>query len=206
MSLLFDGIKIGLILCFLLGPIFFTLIQTGVEEGVRAGIMVGLGIWISDLLFIVGTFWGLSYLNKIVHWNGFELYLGIAGSIILALFGILTFFSKPPAMYQPAAKRFTSWFSLWVKGFLINTVNPFTVFFWIGLMSPILLKDKMGSAEAFLFFGGILTTIVITDFLKVLMAKKIRRWLRPLHLLWIRKISGLALLVFGAVLILRVLF
>ena len=60
MNILIEGIKVGLILCFLIGPIFFALVQTGVEEGLRAGTAVGLGIWISDLIFILGVYRGIS--------------------------------------------------------------------------------------------------------------------------------------------------
>jgi threonine/homoserine/homoserine lactone efflux protein len=50
-----------------------------------------------------------------------------------------------------------------------------------------------------------LGTIVVTDLLKVLLAKRIRYSLRPVHLLWLRRISGAALIAFGVVLLVRVL-
>lgn len=207
MNLLLDGIKVGLILCFMIGPIFFALVQTGVEQGVRAGTAVGLGIWISDLLFMLGVFWGISYISRLANWDNFSFALGLGGSVVLVLFGAGALLKGPTFEYYhfPGTRRVSSYFSLFSKGFLINTVNPFTVFFWMGLMSTVILKNQLHGSGATLYFGGILGTVVITDFVKILSAKKIRQVLRPVHLLWLRRISGTALILFGLVLLVRAL-
>ncbi len=207
MNLLFDGIKIGLALSLLVGPIFFALIQTGIEEGTKAGAAVGFGIWISDLLFIVGVSWGLTHIQMEVDGGKFAFYLGLTGSLILSGFGLWTLLSKPDV--KPYARfkamRSSSYWVLWLKGFLINTMNPFTLFFWIGVSSTVVFKSGLGGSQAPLFFIGILGTIVATDMTKVLLAKKIRRFLRPVHFFWLRRISGVALLAFGMVLLVRVI-
>ncbi|MCB9295918.1 MAG: LysE family transporter [Lewinellaceae bacterium] len=209
MDLIFNGIKLGLILAILVGPIFFALIQAGVEQGIRAGTMVGLGIWISDVLFIFGAYFGVSYLTGLVESPEFALYLGIVGSITLTAFGLGTLITAPQAGASPqwakADLRASGYFSLWLKGFLINTVNPFTFFFWIGVTTTMVFDGGLDSREATLFFGGIFGTIVFTDFSKVILAKRIRRALQPIHLLWLRRISGGALIVFAVVLLVRVL-
>ena len=50
--LIWEGILYGLTLTILLGPIFVALTQTGIEKGITAGILVGSGIWISDIVII----------------------------------------------------------------------------------------------------------------------------------------------------------
>jgi threonine/homoserine/homoserine lactone efflux protein len=207
MNLILDGIKIGLVLAALLGPIFFALVQAGVERGLRAGAMVGLGIWISDLLFILGVYWGISYVSRVTQWEHFSLVLGVGGSIVLIFFGIGALISKAPIVDAAAMSpvQGASWWSLWLKGFLINTINPFTVFFWLGLMGTAVIDGGLNGTDAYLFFGSILGTIMITDFTKVALAKKIRRRLRPVHVLWLRRISGAALVVFGIALLARAL-
>lgn len=207
MKSLVEGIQTGLILCFLIGPIFFTLIQTGVERGFRAGAMVGLGIWVSDSLFIAVFYSGVQYIARMLAWEGFSLYVGLVGSAILAGFGISALLTKP-AFQNPADIHFkpsASYFSLWVKGFLINSINPFTILFWFGLMSTTILKSTMNSTDASMFFAGIIGTVVVTDLLKVLLAKRIRRWLQPQHVLMLRRISGIALILFGIILLIRTL-
>lgn len=208
MQWIFDGVKMGLILTFLVGPLFFTLVQTGVEQGFRAGLAVAIGIWISDLLFIVSVYQGVAYFTHLIKIPNFTWWLGLAGSLLLAGFGIGTLVANPvyPLHEEaPPPARSTAYFQLLSTGFLINTINPFTVFFWVGLMTTMYAKSDFGLDPAYGLFGGILGTIMLTDTLKVALAKWIRHTLRPKHLFWLRRISGVALIVFGVALLLRVL-
>lgn len=208
MDMLLGGIKLGLILSFMIGPIFFALVQTSVEEGFRAGAMVALGIWVSDASFVLAVYYGMSYLAEVIKAPSFSLILGVGGSILLACFGLATLLTIPKGLLtntMPTYQRSSSYLSLFTKGFLINTVNPFTVFFWTSVMSTVVIKDGFDGTQASWFFGGVLGTIVVTDLLKVILAKKIRYSLRPIHLLWLRRVSGSALIVFGIVLLVRVL-
>ncbi len=204
MDALFTGIKYGLFLTILVGPLVFALVQAAVERGFRAGAMIGLGIWISDLLFILGVYYGFNHLKAITEWTYFELTVGIAGGIILITTGIITLAGKTPDINEQ--KKITgTYLALWVKGFLINTLNPFTVFFWVLVMTTVVADNNYSELESSLYFGGILGTIIVTDSLKVLMAKKLRHYLEVHHLIWVRRITGIALIIFGIVLIGRVL-
>ncbi len=207
MSIFLLGILWGLFLTILIGPIFFTLIQTGIEQGFRAGFVVGLGIWMSDLFFILGIYFSLSYFIEVSEGENFELYLGLIGGTILVAFGLGTFFSKPPNYQDEAQKKsiLNSYPALWLKGMIVNAVNPFTVIFWIGVMSSVVVKKALSPFEVFLFFFGIIGTIFITDCLKVYLAKEIRKKLAPKHFVLLRKISGSALIFFGILLVIRVL-
>lgn len=208
---LIDGIGWGLFLSILIGPIFFALIQAGIEQGMRAGLMVGLGIWISDFLFICFIYWGISSVIEVTEWSGFRPTVGVLGGIILIGFGLGTLLSKPREILGKSAEekdldyKNATYFSLWLKGFLVNTINPFTLLFWIGLLSTIVAKPNFGNTEALWFFTGILATIIFTDSLKVALAKFIRQWMTWHHILWMRRISGAAFLLFGIAMIVRVL-
>lgn len=205
MNLFFEGVKIGLVLCFLFGPIFFTIIQTSIEEGIWAGTVVGFGVWVSDMLYITTIYWGLSHIIKITEWQNFPIALGIIGGAILLLFGIGTLYSKTSELgFENHPIRTSSYFSLFSKGFLVNGINPFTLFFWIGVSSTVLVKESMDGYQAFAFFSGIIVTIIVTDFIKILLAKSIRKFMRPVHLFWTRKIIGILLIIFGVILVARI--
>ena len=197
----------GFALSILVGPIFFALVQAGIEQGARAGIAVGAGIWISDLLFILCVYFGVSYVGQLVDWSGFSITLGVAGSIVLVLFGLATLLTRPPKFgkEQGIILKKSSYSKLCVKGFLVNTVNPFTFVFWISVMTTAVLQRDLSGQEASLFFGAILGMIMFTDTLKVLMAKKIRKRMKLQHFRIMRRISGGALILFGLVLFVRVL-
>lgn len=208
MELLWNGIKLGLVLSVLTGPIVFALLQTSIEQGFRAGVMVAAGIWVSDLIFVAITYFGVAYVTELAKWEGLEFWLGIAGGIILLVVGMSMLLTKPPPEEQFVAEkavRFSTRFSLWTKGFLINTINPFTFFFWLGVSGMLFTKQALQPDQAQLFYGGLFGTIICTDSIKVGLAKSLRRWLKPKNILLIRKIAGVALLVFGIVLFVRAL-
>ncbi len=207
MAALFHGVKVGLVLCFLIGPIFFTLIQTAVEQGFRASAMIGLGVWVSDFIYILAAFLGLQYIGTVADNADWQLIMGIAGAVILGIFGIITLLDRSALanMHQPKPIRSSSYLSLWLKGFLINSLNPFNIIFWLGMMTTIMVNEDLRDGHTWLFFVGVLGTVALTDIGKILAAKSIRRWMLPHHLLWLRRISGLALIIFGVVLLVRVL-
>jgi threonine/homoserine/homoserine lactone efflux protein len=202
------------------GPILFALLQAGIEHGFRAGMMVALGIFLSDVLFVVAVYFGLNYIQAMVKMDGFNLTLGIAGGIALILIGLGTYFSKPPSMpsddffsekeiqedleEMPNKKNF-SYFKLLLKGFVVNTLNPFTFFFWGVIAAGKLAESGFSENEFFLFFGAILFVIIATDTLKVSLAKVIRKYMKPKNILVVRKISGIAFVIFGIILIVRVM-
>lgn len=210
-----DGISWGLFLSMLIGPIFFALIQAGIEKGVKAGLILGLGIWMSDLLFVSIIYNGISSVIGLTEWSGFKPTIGILGGIILIGFGIGSLLSRPTPLSiklsnkepDPTLRSVkTPYSALWLKGFLVNTVNPFTVLFWIGLLSTLSTRPDFENTNVLLFFCGLLGMIVLTDSLKVFLAKYIRQWMTINHILWIRRISGSAFLIFGVAMIIRVLF
>ena len=208
MELFIQGIIWGLGLAILVGPLLFALIQESIERGWVAGLMVGLGIWVSDALFIAAVYFGMNSILEITNWSGFELTLGIAGCIILLVVGFGTIFGKPPEFNMEEknkGQQAKSYGALWLKGFLINTINPFTFVFWFTVTPTVILKAEADEFGMISFYAGILGTILFTDSLKIFLAKLIRKKLQPKHILKMRKISGSALVIFGIILLVRVL-
>ncbi|RMF28450.1 MAG: hypothetical protein D6765_06000 [Bacteroidetes bacterium] len=202
----FQGALLGLGLSLLMGPILFTLVQTSLEQGFRAGMMVGVGIWVSDVLFIGVVLMGVSYLLRVVEWQGFEPLLGTAGGVLLAAVGAVMLMKerKKGAQAYRFTSRSSSYFSLWLKGFLINSLNPFTFFFWAGVATTLAIKHPGGARVVLPFYAGVFSVIVLTDAMKVGLAKLIRRWLHPRVIFWSRVLTGLVLLGFGIFLLARV--
>lgn len=205
MSYFFNGIAMGLALSILAGPLLFALLQASLERGVRAGIAVGMGIWVSDLLFIAASYLGLTWLVRATEWAAFEEALGTGGGLFLIGTGAATLLQTVPGPESRPlmGERLGSLGAMWLKGFLINTINPFTLFFWTSVATGLLIGEP---GESWLFYPGVMLTIVATDSFKVVAAKAIRPYLKPRNLLLVRRISGLAILGFGLALIARVWF
>lgn len=198
-----EGIGLGLMLTIMLGPILIALVQTSLENGGSAGISVGLGIWMSDFLIIGSSYYALNLIGDIVKGDGFRYWLGLVGGMVLLVFGIGAMLKK--VKIGPAKKYFSAknYAGFWLKGFLVNTINPFTFIFWLGIISSKVIAQKLNNTEAFIFLGSIMMTIITTDTLKVLLAKTIKSKLDANQIQWFNRIAGVGLFLFGIYLIYR---
>lgn len=206
--MLIQGVLFGISLSFLIGPLLFAVVEAGIGQGFRAGIAVASGIWLSDVLFISAILWSVETLAVVMAVDGFREWVGILGGVLLLAFGAGTFWAKAPKNAQTGEldhrlkkRSYVAW---WLRGFLLNTINPGTIFFWIGIISAVIVPNHWNTQDSLIFFGGMLGTLVLTDTLKSWAAKRIRRFLTPKHIRQVQCCIGFMLMLFGAVLIIRV--
>ena len=204
MTPLFTGIQMGLLLTSMVGPIFFTLLQTGIERGIRAGLAVSFGELFSDMLYILTAYFGLKWLMQHVDKSQFQFYVGLLGGAILLLFGLVSIFSKMSPPVESKALNAKSLLGFFGKGFAINTFNPFTLIFWMGTTSSTVIAQHYSTIDAALFYGGTVGTIALFDVLKVWGAQTIRPYLKPNFLIWLRRATGIGLVIFGRALVWKV--
>ena len=200
-AIFLEGILYGLVLAAMLGPIFVALTQTAIEKGAKAGLTVGLGIWISDLLIIVFSYLFIRQVDNIIQDAVFKYWIGLIGGFIFITFGIAMCLKKAEEIETNNAFTAKNYLGFWLKGFLVNTINPFTFIFWLSCISNKVIGVEMNDNEAAIFLSAIMITIVCTDSPKVLGAKAIRSKLQPKHVQMISRVAGAALLVFGLVLL-----
>ena len=205
MEYLFYGIGWGLWLAILVGPLVFALIQTTIEKGTAAGMTVGLGIWFSDVLFVLAFFVAADSMNTLTAYENFELVVGIIGGIILLIIGSGIYINTPKELPKPSFKASKDILANGAKGFAINTFNPFTFVFWLGMIPSYVKANKLDNTQIFIFILAIFGTIILTDSLKVVFAKKLQPKLTLKNIISVRKVSGAALVIFGIILIIKVL-
>ena len=185
------------------GPIFVTLTQIALEKGARAGIVACTGEWISDVLIIGGCYFFIQRINHLVEDATFTFWMGLLGGFILMAFGAGALFKKVDLVFDRSVHSANDYFSFWSKGFLVNTVNPFTFVFWIGIISTYVIKAKISGLKAFLFFSSILLVIVVADTIKIFLAKAIRTKLKQKHFTFFSRLAGAGLIIFGIALLVR---
>jgi len=201
LSLILQGILLGLTLAILLGPIFVTITQLSIKKGARAGMVASSGVWISDFIIITLCFFFVQKINTIVQDVTFTYWMGLLGGFILIVFGLGAFLRESTIQFDQTKHSTNDYIGFWTKGFLVNTVNPFTFVFWIGVISTYVIKEKITNTEAIIFFTTIMSVIMMSDIAKVLLAKMIRKKLRQEHFNIFTKIAGLGLIIFGIVLL-----
>jgi threonine/homoserine/homoserine lactone efflux protein len=196
-----QGIIPGLVLSVAIGPVFFLLIKTSIEQGFKRAMVMEAGIILSDAFCIFLAIIGLAALFVRPE---FKPQITIAGGIILLLFGASSYWrTKMKTGSIEEAPAISTRKNLFVKGFLFNLSNPSVVFFWMGAVSIALPQFDNSRPEVFSYFSATILTVFSIDVLKAYLAVKIKRFLTPANIANINKAVGLAIALFGLVLLIK---
>lgn len=203
MQIIAEGLLLGLTLAILLGPIFIALTETGLRHGIKAGIAVGSGIWVSDILVIVASYLFISRIHVLVQDPSFQFWMGAIGGLILIISGIVSVFKSTAKSSHTIPFNAKTYLGYFTKGFAVNFINPFTFAFWLSVMTTYVMGKGIDGFQIFLLFGTIMVTIMTTDTLKVILAKLIKTKLKPHHIGQFTRVAGVVLIIFGFVLMYR---
>ncbi len=197
------AIPLGFFLAFMIGPVFFVLLETSVTKGFRAAVVFDLGVIIADIFFIgLAYFSSFQLLENLSNQPG----LFVFGGTILAVYGVIIFLKKPLKKTDTTSEITfikTNYLGLFVKGFLLNFINIGVLVFWLGVIiitGPSLENDIN---RFYVFFGTMILAYFITDLFKILLAKQLKRKLTPKRILKVKKLLGLILVICGLVLIVK---
>ena len=192
---LYKGLLFGLLLSFLLGPVFFALLQTSVEKGFKAGVFMAIGVSLSDSFYMFVTYTGVSFLSES---SEVKFVLGLFGSLVMMGFGLFTFLKPVPkrGLRQP---HFVSnnYFRKILKGFILNSINPFILIFWLGVAGMITIELHYSFDQAFLFYAGVIIMVLSADITKSYLANKLRDLVTPRFMKIINRSVGIGLILFG---------
>ena len=190
-----NGLLFGLVFIFSLGPAFFSLIQTSIQNGFRAAILLAIGVSLSDIFFVSLASLGIS---NLLEDPDIRFWMGTVGTIILIAYGVYSWGKKPRIYYnQPLEAGRFGRVKYLAKGFLLNALNPFIVVFWIGMISVVTARFEYGAENQILFFVGVLVTILSTDLLKAFVAHRLKYMITPRIILRLNRTVAIILILFG---------
>ena len=192
---------LGFFLAFMLGPAFFVLIETSIEKGFRAATFFDLGVIFSDIIFIlIAYFSSYQLLENINNQPG----LYVFGGTLLSLYGASNFIKKTTAQGTTIKeKNQANYTSLFVKGFLLNIINIGVLVFWLGLV--IVVTPNLGGnhKRVIVFFSTLIVSYFLTDLIKILLAKRMKSYLKKDNIIKAKKALGILIFVFGLFLIIK---
>lgn len=197
------AIPLGFFLAFMIGPVFFVLLETSATKGFRAAVVFDLGVIVADIFFIVlAYFSSFQLLENLSNQPG----LFVFGGMIITVYGVIIFLKKSKISTEEASELVfdkKNYLGLFIKGFLLNFINIGVLVFWLGVIiitGPSLENDLN---RFFVFFGSMIAAYFITDLFKILLAKQLKRKLTPKRILKVKKLLGIILIVCGLVLIIK---
>mgnify|MGYP000154694342 FL=1 len=200
-----NAIFFGFFLSFMIGPVFFMLIQTSILKGARAAIVFNVGVILGDVVFIVIAYLGSRRLLEQIKDDPRLFFIG---GLILVIYGLITYLDKSNKKEAEATPTIdilvsNNYVKLLFKGFFLNFINIGVLGFWLGLIVVIGPTLNMNPTHIFWYFTTIVISYFVTDLGKIFLAKKLKSKLTPLVIYKIKKTMGIMLIIFGVFLVLK---
>ncbi|MBW3518861.1 LysE family translocator [Flavobacterium sp. NKUCC04_CG] len=204
---LLTGISLGFFLSFMIGPVFFILIETSITKGFRAAMSFDFGVILADIVFIaIAYFSSFRLINSIKD----EPALYLFGGVIMITYGVISFLKLKKTSIEviklDSIRIKKDYFNLFVKGFLLNFINVGVLGFWLAIIITLGPEMEMEPNRMLFFFSCVILAYFITDVFKILLAKQLRKKLIPENILKIKKVSSILLIIFGLVIMSRGVF
>lgn len=204
-----SAIPLGFFLSIMPGAVFFVLLETSVIKGFRAAVAFDAGAITSDIIFIlIAYFSSYQLLENIKD----DPSLFIFGGLIMVTYGIISFLkinkTAKNDLIDDASKDILqkNYFSLFVKGFILNFINIGVLGFWLAIIITWGPRLDMQPSRITVFFISVICSYFMLDLCKILLAKQLRSKLTINNIMKIKKAISIILIVFGVALLFQGLF
>jgi threonine/homoserine/homoserine lactone efflux protein len=200
------AIPLGIFLSFLIGPVFFVLLETSAVKGFRAALVFDLGVVFADIIFILIAYFS-SY--KLIESLKNDPAIFIFGGILMLTYGIISFVKLKKLKNEVSEEEIEIVFqkkdyrALFIKGFLLNFINVGVLLFWFLILITVGPKLELETSRMITFFGTLILTYLIVDMGKMVLAKQLKHKMTPKNTLTIKKIISVLLIVFGIAIMLQ---
>lgn len=188
------GLVIGLSIAAAVGPISVLVMRRTLAQGRVAGLVSGLGVATADGLYgAIGGF-GLTFISSLLVEQ--NLWLRIIGGCFMCYLGIKIILADTKVSAAKTDGR--GLVGMYLSTFLLTLTNPMTILSFAVIMAGLGAGSTNGNygATAILimgvFLGSGLWWVVLTTGLGLLHGK-----ISPKVLLWINRISGSVIFLFG---------
>lgn len=198
-----SGIPWGIFLSFMIGPVFFILLETSIIKGFRAALVFDLGVVSGDIIFIAIAYLGSYRLIQNLKDNSA---LFMFGGILMLAYGVISYISLHKEKRIDTKKIDNEiikkdYLGLFIKGFFLNIINIGVLGFWLAVIISIGPKLNMETSRMLTFFITVILTYLFVDCIKIVLAKQLKTKMTPTNILKIKKIISIVLMVFGVALI-----
>ncbi|SEW04729.1 LysE family translocator [Chitinophaga arvensicola] len=198
------GLGLGLVLSVSVGPVIFAIIKYSVNNGFKAGISFALGVSFSDIMFVLIGNISTAFISGL---EGYNRTIGVVGGVLLIGMGIYGLLFKKVKIStgeeKPEMFGTHDYLKIWLAGFLMNTLNPGVVIFWL----PVCIGYSATSiSHRIVMYGVCLSMVLSADIMKVFVSDKLRHKLTLKNVEWLNRIAGVSMIIFGLVLLYKVLF
>jgi threonine/homoserine/homoserine lactone efflux protein len=203
---IFTAIPLGIFLSFLIGPVFFVLLETSAVKGFRAAFVFDLGVVLADVFFILIAYFS-SY--RLIQSLKNDPAIFIFGGILMLTYGLISFIklrkitSKANEDDVEIVFQKKNYRALFIKGFLLNFINVGVLLFWFLILITVGPKLELENSRMLTFFTSVILTYLFVDMGKILLAKQLKHKMTPKNILNIKKVISILLILFGMTIMLQ---
>ncbi len=191
-----SGIPLGIFLSFMLGPVFFILLETSALKGFKAAFLLDLGVVFADIVFIAIAYFSSYKLIQTIK-NDPAIY--IFGGILMLTYGIISYLkiNKISDENEFVEIKKSTYISFFIKGFLLNFINVGVLLFWFLILISVGPKLQLETTRMIIFFSSVIGTYLLVDIGKIILAKKLKSKMTPVNIIKIKKLVSILLIIFG---------
>ncbi len=196
-SFLLRGLLIGFSIAAVVGPIGILCIQRSLHKGFLTGLVTGMGAATADGIYGGIAAFSLTVITHILI--GQQNWIRLFGGLFLLYLGLKALLSKPAE--QAARAGGGSLPGLYVSTLLLTLTNPLTILSFATVFAGLGVgTNGHGSLAAAtlvtlgVFAGSSCWWLLLSGGVSLLREKLTARWL-----LWMNRLAGIALLIFGII-------
>jgi len=153
-----EGIKFGMVVQIIIGPICLLVFNTSKNNGFLYTLPLILVIACVDALYITLACIGAT---NILKKKKIKDTLKIIGSTILILFGINTILNVFQINFLPGMNLKPSTENIMIQGLLLELSNPIAIMFWGSVLTTKLIEDPMKKKDLVKFCMGLVSSTLI---------------------------------------------
>lgn len=190
------GLIIGFSIAAPVGPIGALCIRRTLADGMASGFLSGLGAATADATYGMIAAFGLTIISSFLI--GQQVWLRLIGGMFLCYLGIRTFSMRPAE--KPALVNDKGLFGNYFSTFLLTLTNPMTIISFTAVFAGLGLGTNSSSymSSLILVLGVFLGSGSWWLFLSI-MVNLFRKRFSTTGLLWVNRVSGLVILIFGLI-------
>jgi len=197
-----SGIVIGFSIAAPVGPIGVLCIRRTLADGRLHGLISGLGAATADAVYGCIAAFGLAFVSDFLVQQ--QVWLRVIGGAFLCFLGVRTILAKPSERAHEGKKLGLA--GAYGSTFLLTITNPVTIISFAAVFASLGLGSgsvDYGSAALLVlsvFIGSATWWLILSGSVSFLRAK-----VTPRVMLWINRVSGAIILVFGIVAIVSIM-
>lgn len=153
-----EGIKFGMILQLIIGPMCLLVFHTSKNNGFFFTIPIIITIASVDAFYITLACVGVS---KLLENKKFRNIFKLIGSIILVLFGLNTILNVFNINIIPGISINPSTKNIIIETLLLALSNPITIMFWGSVLTAKIIEDNMKKRDLIKFCIGLVSATFI---------------------------------------------